>query len=62
MMSNLKDRIKEPSTWAGLGLLVQGVAQVYLSKGGDSTAYATIAAGVGAIFLPEKTAYESSNL
>jgi len=49
----LRERIKEPSTWAGIGLLVQGVVQIVISKGVDSSAWATAAAGFGAVFLPE---------
>lgn len=51
-----KDRIKEPSTWAGIGLLIQGLFQLYASKGGDNSAWATVGAGFGAIFLAEKSA------
>lgn len=61
-MFNFKDRLKEPSSWAGIGLIIQGLFQLYDSKGGDASAFGTIGAGVAAIFLPEKTAYESSNL
>lgn len=57
-MSNIKDRLKEPSTYAGIGLIIQGAVQIYMTKGGDSSALATIGAGVAAIFLPEKTSYE----
>ena len=49
-------RLHEPSTWAGIGLVFQGIANLFLSKGGDSTAYASIVGGIGAIFLREKTA------
>lgn len=52
------DRLKEPSTWAGIGLIIQGFYQIWETKGGDSTAFATIGAGIAAIFLPEKTTYE----
>lgn len=49
-----KTRLKEPSTWAGIGLVIQGVFQLITSKGGDASAWGTIGAGFGAIFLPEK--------
>lgn len=57
-MSKFIDRVKEPSTWAGIGLVLQGAYQLFESKGGDSTAFATIGAGIAAIFLPEKTTYK----
>lgn len=47
------DRIKEPSTWAGLGLLCQGVAQLIASKGGDGQAWSTVATGMLAVFVRE---------
>lgn len=47
-------RIKQPSTWAGMALLFQGIAQLIASKGTDSTAYAAIIGGVSAIALNEK--------
>ncbi|MBL0233277.1 MAG: hypothetical protein IPQ08_06390 [Chitinophagaceae bacterium] len=62
MKNKIIDRVKEPSTWAGLGLVVQGIYQLYVSKGGDIAAIGTIGAGIAAIFLPEKTTYESSPL
>lgn len=58
MMPNLKDRLKEPSTWAGIGLIFQGVYQLLITKGGDITAMGTIGAGIAAIFLPEKATFE----
>lgn len=57
-MSNIKDRLKEPSTYAGIGLIIQGAYQLFVSKGGDSSAFGVIGAGIAAIFLPEKTSYE----
>lgn len=48
------DRIKEPSTWAGIGLVVQGLFLLFATKGGDANAWATIGAGFSAIFLAEK--------
>lgn len=49
-------RMQEPSTWAGLGLIAQGVAQLLASKGTDATAWATLSAGVFAVFKREGTA------
>lgn len=56
------DRLKEPSTWSGIGLILQGVYQLFITKGGDITAIGVIGAGIAAIFLPEKTTYESTPL
>ena len=47
------DRLKEPSTYAGLGLLLHGIAGLIASKGTDGQAWGTVAAGIGAVFLPE---------
>ncbi len=58
MLDFVKVRIKEPSTWAGIGLVLQGTYQLFASKGGDSSAFGVIGAGIAAIFLPEKTSYE----
>lgn len=45
--------IKEPSTWAGIGLVAQSIGMLIASKGADSTAWAGLAAGLVAIFRPE---------
>jgi len=58
MLDFVKVRIKEPSTWAGIGLVLQGAYQLFVSKGGDSSAFGVIGSGIAAIFLPEKTSYE----
>lgn len=58
MLDFVKVRITEPSTWAGIGLVLQGAYQLFESKGGDSSAFGVIGAGIAAIFLPEKTSYE----
>jgi hypothetical protein len=47
-------RIKEPSTWAGVGLLIQGAVSLWISKGTDVTAWGTVGAGVSAIIMREK--------
>jgi len=49
-------RMKEPSTWAGIGLIFQGVAQAIASKGTDATAWATIVGGMAAVLVKEKAA------
>lgn len=58
MRSKIRERLQEPSTWAGIGLVLQGAYQLFESKGGDSSAFGVIGAGIAAIFLPEKTSYE----
>jgi hypothetical protein len=50
------NRIKEASTWAGIGLLAQGIAQAITSKGLDPTAWATIVGGLFAVVVKEKAA------
>ena len=44
-------RLKEPSTWAGLALIAQGVGAFF---GIDGTLLAGIIGGLGAVFLKEK--------
>lgn len=61
-MLSFKDRLKEPSTYAGIGLIIQGVVNIWIKKGGDSSDWATVGAGFAAIFLPEKTTYEQATL
>ncbi len=51
-----KDRLKEPSTWAGIGLAIQGLMQAFATGGIDPEAWATIGAGVVAIMAPERGA------
>lgn len=48
------NRLKQPSTWAGLGLIFQALAGLIASKGTDPQAWATVAAGVGAVIINEK--------
>lgn len=48
------DRIKEPSTWAGLGLIFQGIGQLVASKGADMSGWASVWGGVAAVFIREK--------
>jgi hypothetical protein len=46
-------RMTEPSTYAGLGLLLHGIVGLIASKGTDIQAWGTVGAGLGAVFLPE---------
>lgn len=43
------NRIKEPSTWAGLALVAQGFAGLLASKGMDMTAWASVLGGAMAV-------------
>lgn len=47
-------RIKEPSTWAGIGLIAQAVATL-LSDPGNVQAWASLAAGVAAVIVRERS-------
>lgn len=47
------ERLKEPSTWAGFGLIFQAILLLLASKGMDGTAWGTLAAGVAAVVMPE---------
>lgn len=49
------ERLREPSSWAGFGLLFQGLAALIASKGLDPTAWASIASGVAAVAMPERS-------
>jgi hypothetical protein len=53
-MSWLKARFTEPSTWAGLAALIPTVYTVACT-GLNSAAVGTLAAGVAAVLLKEKT-------
>ena len=45
--------IKEPSTWAGIGLVAQSIGMLLASKGADGTAWAGLVAGLVAVFRRE---------
>lgn len=46
-------RLKEPSTWAGLALIAQGVGAFF---GIDGALLASVIGGIGAVWLKEKAA------
>lgn len=50
---NVIDRVKEPSTWAGLGWVFSGISTLIASKGTDGAGWAQLAAGLGAVFMRE---------
>lgn len=45
--------VKEPSTWAGIGLVAQSIGLLIASNGADGTAWAGLMAGLVAIFRSE---------
>lgn len=49
-------RLREPSTWAGIGLICTGMGQLLANGGGDGAAWGTIAAGVVAVLKHEPAA------
>ena len=53
-MTYLKNRFREPSTWAGLAALLASAAQAWATK--DPQAIGAVAAGLAAIFAPERGA------
>lgn len=52
-MNTILQRLREPSTWAGVGLLLQGAAQIVATQGAEPMAWATFGAGIVAIVRPE---------
>lgn len=53
VVEQVMQRFTEPSTWAGLGLIAQGVAQLLASKGADPAGWASLSAGVLAVLKRE---------
>ena len=54
MRNFLKKRLFEPSTWAGIGLVVSAGGVAVASKGADTAAVAQVFTGLAAILAPEK--------
>lgn len=54
MVKKVKGRLKEPSTWAGLGIVAHSVAMLLASSGGDASAWAGLFAGISATVMSEK--------
>lgn len=48
------NRIKEPSTWAGIGLIAQSVATL-LADPSNVQAWASLATGVAAVMIRERS-------
>jgi hypothetical protein len=48
--------IKQPSSWAGFGLIFSGLATLVQTKGTDSQAWAQVVGGVMSVALPEQGA------
>jgi hypothetical protein len=51
----LPAQFKEPSTYAGAGIVFTAIAQLVATGGNDPTAWATLIAGVIAIFKRENS-------
>ncbi len=52
-MSKIIYRLREPSTWAGMGLICQSLAALLASKGADPQAWAGALAGAAAVLMKE---------
>jgi len=52
ILNFLLDRIKEPSTWAGIGIAAAAVAA---ALNAHQPLYVAVLAGVAAVFLPERS-------
>lgn len=48
--------IKQPSSWAGFGLVFSGIAALVASKGQDAQGWAQVMTGAASIFIPEQGA------
>lgn len=48
----IANRLKEPSTWAGLALIVSQGMQAYATK--DPVAIGSVFAGIAAVLMPER--------
>jgi len=53
-MNYFLKRLKEPSTWAGIGLLVSQAVSAYSTR--DPVAIVSVIGGVAAVLAPEKAA------
>ena len=52
-MGNFKKRLSEPSTYAGLALLLSGAQQYFLDQAEPNAVITTIAGGLLSVFLGE---------
>lgn len=55
-MGFLRNRMREPSTWAGLGTILANAAQAY-QAGGKSAATGALLMGLFAVFMPEQAVF-----
>lgn len=53
-MQVIKNRLSEPSTWAGIAALIGTAAQAWATK--DPQAIGAVLAGVLAVIVPERKA------
>lgn len=51
-MQAIKNRLREPSTWAGIAALIGTAAQAWATR--DPQAIAAVVGGALAVVLPEK--------
>lgn len=49
-MNYMADRLKEPSSYAGIGLIFQSVAVLVATKGTDTTAWGVLIPALVALF------------
>jgi len=49
----MNKRLKEPSTWAGVGVIAHAITMLFASRGGDAMAWTQLVAGVAAVAMPE---------
>lgn len=50
----MKGRLKEPSTWAGIGIIGHALTLIISSGGNDPVAWGQLLAGIAAVVMPEK--------
>lgn len=53
-MNTILSRMREPSSWAGLALLISQAAQAFATR--DPASIGAVVAGVAAIVIPERKA------
>lgn len=54
-------RLKEPSTWAGLGVIAHALTMLIATGGADAAAWVQVAGGVAAMAMPENADGERRN-
>lgn len=54
MAKTVKSRLKEPSTWAGLGIIAHSIAGILATSGSDPASWAGLFAGASAALMSDK--------